>query len=200
MRRVGWSPRRARPVIDVCMHRGRWGCGVPPLFGRVYRHDGLVCCCGCLPWHHCPASRDEDGTNNDTHNDDERDVPGRAPLRRSILLQWGARAREMRERVAVVIVRGGSGTEPTVVMRQWQLMVVVAMASLLPQSMTTTQWWWWQLSLWSMVVAAMAVLTVAASTVDGGGGNGGCCQWGQWQLMVVAAMALFLPSFTTMTT
>ena len=38
----------------------------------------------------------------------------------------------MRVRVAIIFVGGGSGTEPTVVVRQWRFMVVVAIASLQP--------------------------------------------------------------------
>ena len=60
-------------------------------------------------------------------DDNNRGNNKKVPLCRPILVQGRVRARAMRARVAVVIIGGGSGTEPTAVVQQWQSMVVVAM-------------------------------------------------------------------------
>jgi hypothetical protein len=120
-RRGAWRhPRRASPAIAVCRHRCRWGCGVPTLPGRGYRHDSLVFCRGCLPWRRHPASKDKDGADNDdtTMNETHRIAPSTPPP--LILVRARARARAMMVRVAVVVVG------------QWWFCG------------DGGRWWWWQ--------------------------------------------------------
>ncbi len=52
----------------------QWGCGVPPLPGCGYWHDGLVCHHGCRLWYHCLASGDKDGSNNKDCGNNKRDA------------------------------------------------------------------------------------------------------------------------------
>ena len=72
--------------------------------------------------------------------------------------RW-ARATAMRARVSVIIIGGGSGTEPAAFVPQWRSMVVVVIGSL-------------PLLLMTMVEVAFT------SSVDGGGGNDRPCHCG----------------------